>query len=243
MPILLEKVFTVLIMPVNLSLALGLTAAILFRFGRQRVAGVMLALSLALLWVFSTPVIAQTILASLESQIAITTRPQQADVAILLGGGSDNVGRALHASRLLRAGRVRFILISAGNVPWYEAREPEAQSIAQLLKEWGIPDDVLILESQSRNTFENAQRSKSIWDAHGFKSGLLVTSAIHMPRALAVFRQAGFDVEPAPSNFYGGPTFEESVLAILPSAAALQSSSVALKEWLGLFIYRVRGWA
>jgi uncharacterized SAM-binding protein YcdF (DUF218 family) len=164
-------------------------------------------------------VIAQTILASLESQIAVTTRPQQADVAILLGGGSDNLGRALHASRLLRAGHVRFILISAGNVPWYEAREPEAQSIAQLVKEWGIPDDVLILESQSRNTFENAQRSKSIWDAHGFKSGLLVTSAIHMPRALAVFRQAGFDVEPAPSNFYGRR-------ASSPSCPALRRSSL-----------------
>lgn len=227
-------------MPVSLSLALGLAAALLLGLGRQRLAGVMLALSLALLWVFSTPVIAQTLIASLENQIAGTAR-QEADVAILLGGGSDNPGRALHASRLLRAGRVHFILISAGNVPWYQSREPEAQSIARLLKEWGIPDDVLILESQSRNTFENAQRSKPIWDFHGFKSGLLVTSAFHMPRALAVFRGAGFDVEPAPTNFYGGPSFEEGVLAILPNAAALQTSSVALKEWLGSIVYRLRG--
>jgi uncharacterized SAM-binding protein YcdF (DUF218 family) len=129
------------------------------------------------------------------------------------------VGRALHAFRLLRAGRVQFILISAGNVPWYQAREPEAQWIARLLKEWGIPDDVLILESQSRNTFENARLSKPIWDSHGFKKGLLVTSAFQMPRALAVFRQAGFDVEPAPTNSYRGDFFEEGVLAILPSAA------------------------
>ena len=243
MPILLDKIFTILILPVSLSLILGLTAALLLALDRRRVAGVTLSLSLALLWVFSTPLIAQTLMTSLESQVAFTTCAERADVAILLGGGSENLGRALYAFRLLRAGRVRFILISAGNVPWYQAREPEAQSIARLLKEWGIPDEMLILESQSRNTFENAQRSKPIWDSHGFKSGLLVTSAFHMPRALAVFRHAGFNVEPVPMNLSGGLSFEEGVLAILPSAAALETSSVALKEWLGLLIYRLRGWA
>jgi uncharacterized SAM-binding protein YcdF (DUF218 family) len=239
MPILLEKILTNLSMPVSLCLALGLAAMFLLSFGRRRLTGVMLTTSLALLWVFSTPVIAQMLVASLENQIAGTARPEKSDVAILLGGGSDNLGRALCASRLLRAAQVRFILISAR----YQTREPEAQSIARLLKEWGIPEDVLILESQSRNTFENAQRSKPIWDAHGFKSGLLVTSAFHMPRALAVFRHAGFNVEPAPTNFYGGPSFEEGVLAIFPNAAALQTSSSALKEWLGLMIHRLRGWA
>ena len=173
-----------------------------------------LSLSLALLWVFSTPDRSNTDAIAREPSSSYN-RAERADVAILLGGGSDNLGRALYAFRLLRAGHVRFILISAGNVPWYQAREPEAQSIARLLKEWGIPDEMLILESQSRNTFENAQRSKPIWDTHGFKSGLLVTSAFHMPRALAVFRHAGINVEPVPTNLSGGLSFEEGVLAIL----------------------------
>jgi uncharacterized SAM-binding protein YcdF (DUF218 family) len=203
----------------------------------------MLAISLAVLWCFSTPVIGQTLITTLERQIPLPANSHKADVAILLGGGSDSLGRALFASRLFRAGQVRFILISAGNVPWFKAREPEAQSIARLLKEWGIPEDALILEDQSRNTFENAQRSKPIWDSHDFKSGLLVTSAFHMPRALAVFRHAGFNVEPAPTNSYDEPSFEEGVLAILPNVSALQTSSVALKEWLGLLVYRFRGWA
>ena len=55
--------------------------------------------------------------------------------------GEPNLGeaanRALHTARFYRAGRVRWILISAGNLPWLEAREPEARSIASLLKEWG----------------------------------------------------------------------------------------------------------
>src|SRR5262245_59908095 len=115
MRILLEKILTVLILPVSLSLALGLVAALPLGLGRQRLAGVMLAISLAVLWCFSTPVIGQTLITTLERQVALPANSQKADVAILLGGGSDSLGRALYASRLLRAGWVRFILISAGN--------------------------------------------------------------------------------------------------------------------------------
>jgi uncharacterized SAM-binding protein YcdF (DUF218 family) len=157
-----------------------------------------------------------------------------------LGSGAN---RALQAVRLYRAGRVHFILISAGNLSWHQARVPEAQHIAYLLKEWGVPNDALIIEGQSRNTYENALRSKPIWDARGFRSGLLVTSAFHMPRALAVFRHVGFAVEPAAADFHGGPVLEGGPLAFLPDAAALAASSLALKEWLGLLVYRLRGWA
>ena len=61
-----------------------------------------------------------------------------------------------------------------------------------------MPQNALLLETESlENTFENARLSKPIGDAHLFKSGLLVTSAFHMPRALAVFRRVGFNVEPS----------------------------------------------
>jgi uncharacterized SAM-binding protein YcdF (DUF218 family) len=196
---------------------------------------------------------AQILLASLENRYATLDQNAKADVAILLGGMlekpekpggqpgvSGAVDRALHAARLYRAGRVRYILISAGNLPWQQTRVPEAEQIAYLLREWGVPGDALIIEDQSRNTFENAARSKPIWDAHGFRSGLLVTSAFHMPRAFAVFRRAGFTVEPSPADFGGGPLFESGVLAFMPDAAALQTSSVMVKEWIGMLVYWFR---
>jgi hypothetical protein len=68
---------TVLILPVSLSLVFGLTAALLLSLGRHRAAGVMLSLSLALLWLFSTPFIAQTLMISLESQISLNTRAER----------------------------------------------------------------------------------------------------------------------------------------------------------------------
>jgi uncharacterized SAM-binding protein YcdF (DUF218 family) len=255
MPILIDKLLTALILPVSTILAVGLTAGLFLAVGRRRLAGVMLIFSLGLLWVFSTPVIAQLLLASLEDRYAPADRSIKGDVAVLLGGGinggsddgAPSIGhaadRALHAARLYRAGRVRYILISAGNLPWLRSRVPEAEQIASLLNEWGVPNEALIIEGQSRNTYENAQRSKPIWDAHGFRSGLLVTSAFHMPRALAVFRRAGFAVEPAPADFQVGPVLEGGPLALIPDAGALAASSTAFKEWLGFFVYRFRGWA
>jgi uncharacterized SAM-binding protein YcdF (DUF218 family) len=194
------------------------------------------------------------LLRSLERQYAPIDRSAKADVAILLGGmingttvdGEPSLGagadRALHAARLYRAGQVRYILISAGNLPW-QMRVPEAEQAAYLLKEWGVPSEALIIERQSRNTYENAARSKPIWNAYGFHSGLLVTSASHMPRALAVFRHAGFNVEPAPADFHTEPILEGGPLVFLPAAGALAASSLALTEWLGLLVYRLRGWA
>ena len=256
MPILIDKLLTALILPLGFSLVLGVTAAALLWVGRHRLAGLVLALSLILLWVFSTPLMAQILLASLENRYATLDKNAKADVAILLGGMleepektggppslSGAADRALHAARLYRAGRVRFILVSAGNLPWLAMHGPEARSIASLLEEWGVPENALLLETVSRNTFENARLSKPIWDAHLFKRGLLVTSAFHMPRALAVFRRAGFNVEPSPADFGGGQLLEAGVLSFIPDAGALQTSSIMVREWIGMLIYRLRGWA
>ena len=255
MPILIDKILTALILPISITLVLALAAIALLSVGRWRVARLIFILCLVLLWVLSTPLIAQLLLGSLEHQFAPVNRNTKADVAILLGGmingtsddGEPSLGsgadRALRAARLYRAGRVRYILISAGNLPWRQARVSEVEQAAYLLKEWGVPSEALLIEGQSRNTYENAQRSKPIWDAYGFHSGLLVTSASHMPRALAVFRHAGFNVEPAPADFNTEPILKGGPLVLLPAAGALAASSLALTEWLGLLVYRFRGWA
>src|SRR4051812_6161136 len=109
MPILIDKILTALVLPVSVTLVLGLVAATFLSLGHRRLAGLVLMLSLALLWVFSTPLIAQLLLRSLEHQYAGLDHNTKADVAILLGGmisgegddGTPNVGsgadRALHA--------------------------------------------------------------------------------------------------------------------------------------------------
>jgi hypothetical protein len=70
MPILIEKIVSVLILPLSMSLILGMAAVISLAVGRRSLARLSLALSLGILWLFSTPVVARALMASLENQSA-----------------------------------------------------------------------------------------------------------------------------------------------------------------------------
>jgi uncharacterized SAM-binding protein YcdF (DUF218 family) len=76
----------------------------------------------------------------------------------------------------------------------------------------------------------------------GIENVFLVTSALHMPRALGTFRAAGIEAVPAPADFEVMPETAHP-LRWMPDAEALQDSSRALKEYLGWWVYRWRGWA
>ena len=100
-----------------------------------------------------------------------------------------------------------------------------------------------MVETGSQNTRENAEFSKSLLAAKGAKRLLLVTSAFHMPRAVPCFRKLGMQVTPVPTDYQSGWEHPEPPLGWLPDAEHLFRSKFALKEWLGLIVYRLRGWA
>jgi uncharacterized SAM-binding protein YcdF (DUF218 family) len=246
MNILLDKLVPLAVYPLGLSILLMLGGIALSLIGRRYASVIIIAGALTILWFFSTPLAARLILSSLEETNSYQG-PSSADVAILLGGIlrrgnnagepdlNDSIDRAVKAVRLYRDGSVKRILVTGPT--------PEAQLIASLLEEWGVPKDAILIENRSRNTFENAVNSKLLWDAHQFRSGLLVTSASHMPRALAVFRRAGFAVDPAATDFHAQLYVIGGIMALLPHAQALEDSTVAIKEWIGLGVYKLRGWA
>lgn len=70
--------------------------------------------------------------------------------------------------------------------------------MAALWRAWGVPEEAILLESESGTTYENALYNRGLLEAHGLKRVLLVTSAWHMPRALATFRSAGIHALPSP---------------------------------------------
>jgi uncharacterized SAM-binding protein YcdF (DUF218 family) len=111
-----------------------------------------------------------------------------------------------------------------------------------LLVEWGIPDAAIQVEGGSINTRENALFSHQLLARRGIGRIILVTSAIHMPRAAAAFRKAGFDVVAAPADFQTGWGESSAMFRWIPTAGALGGSSRAIREWLGLSVYRLRGW-
>jgi len=246
-----EKLLPILIYPLGLALLLCITAFALSFAGRARALRVSIAVAVILLWLASTQAFAGLLTVTLVERnppVPIETISPK-DVVIVLGGGiaqSGHLGssgdRVMQAELLWRAGKVQTIIVTGGNLPWARASTTDAGFAAELLQAYGVPPDSIIVESNSRNTHENAINTAAIWRERHFRSGLLVTSATHMPRAIASSRKAGLDVAPWPADLLGGypPT---SVFDFLPDANALEMTTTAIKEWLGLAVYRLRGWA
>jgi uncharacterized SAM-binding protein YcdF (DUF218 family) len=253
----LSKLLPLFFYPVALSLSLGLIGSLCSLLKFRRLALACVGSAMIILWICSTPFFASWAIASLERQYPPKTMEQtpEADIAIVLGGALGQplpprvevylfggAGRILHASRLYRAGKVKRVLVSAGNIPWARAIKPEAELIKDLLVEWGVASEAIEIETASRNTYENALEIARIWKARGFKSALLVTSAIHMPRAIAVFRHADLPVIASTADVLVVDDDPRDVFAWLPDASALAATTNALKEWTGILVYRLRGY-
>jgi uncharacterized SAM-binding protein YcdF (DUF218 family) len=253
MSIYVEKLLPILVYPLGLTLLLCITAFALSFADRAGVLRISIGFAVVLLWLASTPGFAGLLTDFLEEQNSPvpmdTISPK--DVAIVLSGGlaqgAGHMGstgdRVMQAALLLRAGKVKTIIVTGGNLPWARSPVIEASIAAELLETYGIQTDLITVEGKSRNTHENAVNTAAIWREKGFQSGLLVTSATHMPRALASFRKAGLDVDPWPADFRGKYPLVSSVFDFLPDAGALEKTTTAVKEWLGLVVYRLRDWA
>ncbi|HUX44442.1 MAG TPA: YdcF family protein [Terracidiphilus sp.] len=247
----------VLLDPFVLALALLAGSLLLRRFKRG---SFFLALGAFLLLVVpGSSVISNRLAASLEDQYpdpSMQTIPQ-AQAIVVLGGSlklaseqhpaSHLVGssdRLLVALRLYRARKAPLILCSGGNLSLFKQPSddpPEARAMSGLLQEWGLPASAILTEEKSVNTHQNATMSFDLLSARKIHKIILVTSAIHMPRAAATFRRAGFEVVPAPADFYTG--WDGDDLSWIPSCDNLESTEMALREWVGLWVYRSRGWA
>lgn len=117
--------------------------------------------------------------------------------------------------------------------------------VKKYLQNIHIPDSSVIIESESKNTYENAVFSKKMLDSLKFKgSVLLVTSAFHMPRALACFKKAGFtNITPYITNRMSGPRKFAIDHCFIPSAEPLTILHVLIHEWAGCVIYKIKGYS
>ena len=197
---------------------------------------------LLVLWISATPFFSHW----LNWQVTSASLPDvcevgdQVDAVILLGGTPSS--RIVRALKLYRAGEAPRIVITGGNLPWDNATVSEAERVAKQLVDLGAPRSALVLEGKSRNTRENAVRTAAIFAQRGWRNGLLVTSSTHMPRALAAFRKVGLEVSAAPTELPGPASFR-NILDMLPDAEALARTTFAIRELVGLYAYRFRGWA
>lgn len=113
--------------------------------------------------------------------------------------------------------------------------------VAALAFQWmGLAEDRFRLEQDARNTFGNAVHTHKLVQP-GDRPWLLVTSAYHMPRAVASFRAAGWNIVPYPAGYLTGPGSKITIEKPLDAAARLRETDLAVHEWLGLAAYRLMG--
>ncbi|MFW6028097.1 MAG: YdcF family protein [bacterium] len=253
----LDKILVQLAYPLGLSLSLSLLALLLVALHRPRLG--MGALAIAVLWtgMWSLPAVSDPLRLSLEGQFAnqpVAALPK-ADAVVVLGGGISSVppdwpypdlgrgaDRVWHAARLYHAGKAPLVVITGGRLQWLGDRTSEAEAMKDFLDDLGVPSGAVLVEDRSASTRENAVFTAELLSKRGIDGVLLVTSALHMRRALATFHAAGIDAIPAATDFEVMPE-PNHVLRWLPDAATLADSTRALKEFLGLWVYRWRGWA
>ena len=196
-------------------------------------------------------VVAEFVLASLERHyppVAIKVVPS-ADAIVILGGVTrgvvpgtgltdldGGVDRLVHGARLFKAGKAPVIILSGGNAPGYQ---PESEAMAEILLFMGIPLHNMLLESESRNTWQNGLNTILILKKQGISKILLVTSAYHMRRAQAVFEGMGVSVIPAATD-YQLIERSASMLDWMPRSDALDMTTKGVKEYLGWWVYSFR---
>jgi uncharacterized SAM-binding protein YcdF (DUF218 family) len=253
----LSKILPVFVMPITVVMVLVVAAIFLLRRKKTRsTIGILLA-AIVVLWVSATPLVAQSLYRGLESRfppMPLADVPQ-AGCIVLLGGAvsppmkprvdtelSESIDRVYKAAQLFRAGKARMLIVTAGNQPWSLSPWAEADLIRELLVEWGVPKEAIFLEGSSRNTRENAIYSRNLIDSINCESSLLVTSAAHMPRAVAAFQAVGVSITPISTDVRVVEESTPAAMDFLPSAGALAMTTEAIRELIGGWVYRMQGW-
>jgi uncharacterized SAM-binding protein YcdF (DUF218 family) len=243
--LLFNQFITFFIAPLGTALLVWALAAALSLKGLKRTARVLAVVAFVWLWCWSTPLASHWLRGQLEAlypPLPLTQVPT-AQALVVLGGTMEppdavrpwpNLGpgadRVWHASRLYAAGKAPVVLLSGGS-DMTAALYAESLGMRQFMLDLGVPAAALLTEERSRNTRENAEMSARLLRERGIQKVLLVTSALHMRRAVKLFEQQGLVVHPvATDHEVGSPNGR---MSWLPDANALDGSARAFKEMVG----------
>lgn len=184
-----------------------------------------------------------------------------ADAIVVLGGGTaprvwprptvevgDAGDRVLYAAELFRRGGAPLVIVSGHVSTGGLAPRPIAEDMAELLTTIGVPASAIVIERKAENTHDHAVYVCAMLQERQIARVLLVTSAVHMRRALGVFRRdcGSVDYVPAPTDFRTTTAVPEAWYrtppALVPTSRAFVDFSDAAHEYVGIGYYRLRGW-
>lgn len=183
-----------------------------------------------------------------------TTINENIEIAVIAGGTASwhepaqrvrfnqSADRLWQGIDLLKQGKVKRLVFTGGTADLKQEKKREASYISAYIRQLGIADSLFITEEQSKNTYENALFSMELFEQKGYnKRIILVTSAFHMKRAKGCFEKQGFEVIPyACDPLTNGEPLKIHEF-ILPSPQVLMDWEVIIKEWIGYFVYKTKG--
>ncbi len=154
--------------------------------------------------------------------------------------------RLFQAVELYKTGVIKKILFSGGSGSIEFSYIKEGMFVRRYLLTLGIPDKDIWIEGESRNTRENAVFTKEFLEKKNFTSGkfLLITSGYHMRRSLACFRKIGIETTPYSVDRNASPErhFAFDYLFI-PNVQTLSWWEAIIHEWIGMIVYKIKGYA
>ena len=259
----LSKFLPNFVYPLGLAFLLLLVG--LFVWRKRNLSRWVVITAVVLLFIGGNRWVAFSLTRAIEQTYLPPAQPPVGDVIVVLGGGTEadswprtmvevnGAGdRVLAGAKLYRQQAAPYVLLSGGDITWLSTRPSTPATEMQALMEFmGVPESALILQARSQNTHEDAEYSAEIIRQHGFNKVILVTSAQHMPRSVALFKAQGIDVIPYPVD-YAVPDyawqdlwhqdFASQLVNILPTAGSLSMTTSTLKEWIGILAYHLQGW-
>jgi uncharacterized SAM-binding protein YcdF (DUF218 family) len=259
----LSKLLPLFVYPLGLSsLLMGLGLFWLWKHPKRATWSI--AAALFILFFASNTGVSHRLVSTLERQYFPPDPMPTVDAIVVLGGATEPAlkprpwvevreqgDRILYGARLYNQGKAPKLILSGGRVTWRGGSgASEADDMKVFAMAMNVPESAILLEGDSLNTRENAINVQKVLKANSLNSVLLVTSAIHMPRAAAIFKKLGMEITPAPTDYLVptevyervNTTWQNRILSLFPDSEAMNQFTNALKEYVGFAIYRLRGW-
>jgi uncharacterized SAM-binding protein YcdF (DUF218 family) len=257
----LSKFLPMFIYPIGL-ITIILVLAILFR-KKTKFQIYLLGFGLAIILISSNRLFSFSMARSLEGRYTPVQNIHPVGAIILLGGGTESNqsprsfvevngagDRVIQAAKLYKDGYAPLIIATGGNIVWTNGRATTpAEEMETLLVFMGVPESAIILEDKSQNTYENAVECLKIIRELKITDAILVTSAIHMPRAVQSFRSEDVEIIPYPVDFvvtdlgwnellHG--SVESKIINLLPNEGSIRLTTNLIYEYVGMAVYALR---
>ena len=249
----ISKTFQYFIFPLTL---LFLALILIFFIYPHRTAKYLLGGLILLFYILTIPLTGNLLMAYLEEPPSSNEIYLQTfDVVIVLTGMlnqdlstverlefHEGVDRILAGISLVKNGVAQHLLISGGTGKVFNQSKREAKLLKNFSVKFGVSPEQILIDGISRNTYENALNSTTIIQEYGFTKYLLVTSSFHMRRARGAFNKQGIFPEVYPVDFRTPGQIEIDFFQFLPSVGGLSMVTGAIREFIALAAYKVKGY-